>query len=61
LQNVVHEALKRLGCFSQAEGHERELEKAKMSGDGRLLDIAGMDGYLVLCSNQIDLGEKATT
>jgi hypothetical protein len=34
LQNVVHEALNRLGCIAQAEGHERELEEAKRSGDG---------------------------
>jgi hypothetical protein len=40
----VHEALERLGGVAQAEGHERELEKAEWSGDGGLLCIVVMDG-----------------
>jgi hypothetical protein len=59
--NVVHEALKRLGCVAQAEGYEKELEEAKRSGDGGLLDIAGINRNLVVCSNQINLGEEAAT
>jgi hypothetical protein len=33
-------------------------EEAERSGDGGFLDIAGMDRNLVVCSNQVDLGEK---
>jgi hypothetical protein len=59
-QNVVHEALERLGGVSQAEGHEGELKKAEWSGDGGLLHIVGMDGDLVVRSHQLDLGEDGT-
>jgi hypothetical protein len=34
--------------------------KTKRSGDGGHLDIAGMDRNLVVCSNQIDLGDETT-
>jgi hypothetical protein len=39
----------------------RELKEAKKSGDGGLLDIGEMNTSLVVSSNQIDLGEEATT
>jgi hypothetical protein len=54
-QHLVHEALERLGGVTQAEGHVRELEKAKGSCDGGLQDVAGMDGYLVVSSHQVDV------
>jgi hypothetical protein len=60
LQNVIHKALKRLGSVVQAEGHEGELKRAECSGDGDLLYIVRMDGDLVVCSHQVDLGEDRT-
>jgi hypothetical protein len=51
-------------CFSGdawAEIHDRKIEKAKRSGDGGFLDMTGMDKNLVVCSNQIDLGEEKAT
>jgi hypothetical protein len=59
--NVVHESLERLGGVAQAEGHERELEKAKWCDDGRLLYIIRMNGDLVVRSHQVDLGEAGRT
>jgi hypothetical protein len=53
-QHLVHKSLERLGGVTQAEGHERELEKAKGSCDGGLLDVAGMDGELVVRSHQVN-------
>jgi hypothetical protein len=44
--------LESVGGVAQAEGHEGELEKAKWSGDGRLLYIVGMDWDLVVGSHQ---------
>ena len=35
----VHEALKRLCCITEAEGHPEELEESKGRGDSRLGDI----------------------
>jgi hypothetical protein len=53
--------LKSLGGVAQAEGHERELKKAKWCGDGRLLYILRMNGNLVVRSHQVDLGEDGRT
>jgi hypothetical protein len=53
--------LKRLGCVAQAEGHERELEEAKRSSYGGLLDVGGVDRNLIVCSDSIDLRENART
>jgi hypothetical protein len=36
-------------------------KRPERSGNGGLLDIAEMDRNLVVCSNQIDLGEEVTT
>jgi hypothetical protein len=47
-------------ALRKAKGHEGKLEVAKRSGDGGLLDIAGADGNLGVCSNQIDFGQVAT-
>jgi hypothetical protein len=47
--------LESLGGVAQAKGHERELEKAKWSSDGRLLYIVGMDRDLVVGCHQVDL------
>jgi hypothetical protein len=44
-----------------AEEHERELEEAKGSSDGDLLDIAEMYGNLVVGPHQVDLREETTT
>jgi hypothetical protein len=52
--------LERLGGVTQAEGHERELEMAEWRGDGGLLYNVRMDGDLVICSHQVDLGENGT-
>jgi hypothetical protein len=60
-QNVFCEALEHLGGFAQAKGHEGELEKAKWSGSGSVLYIVGMDGDLVVCCHQVNLGENGTT
>jgi hypothetical protein len=59
-QNVVHKALKCLCGVAQAKGHEGELKKAKWSGNGHLLYIIRMDGDLVVCSHQVDLGGDGT-
>jgi hypothetical protein len=60
-QNVVHEALERLGGFAQTEEHEGELEYAEWSGNGHLLYIVGMDGDLIVCSHQVDFAEDGTS
>jgi hypothetical protein len=57
-QNVVHEALERLGGVAQTEG---ELENTECSGDGGFLYIVRMHGNFVVRSHQVDLGEDGTT
>jgi hypothetical protein len=60
-QNVIHEALERLGGVVQKEGHEWELEEAERSCNNGLLDIIGMDGDLVIGSHQVDFGKDGAT
>jgi hypothetical protein len=60
-QHLVHEALERLGGVTQAEGHVRELEKAKGGRDGGLLDVVRMDWGLIVSSHQVDFRVKSAT
>jgi hypothetical protein len=61
LENLVHEALKRLGGVVQAEGHEGELEYAERGSNGRDLYFVGMDGDLIVSCHQVDFREDGTT
>jgi hypothetical protein len=60
-QDVVHEALERLGGVSQAERHVRELEQAKGCSNGCLRDVVGVAGNLVICFHQVDFGKHGAT
>ncbi len=57
-QESIHLPLEGVSGVAQAEGHPQELEKSERSGDGRLLNVAGMHQDLVVTFTQVYLTEE---
>ena len=57
-EDVVHEALKRLGRVPQPEGHAHELEESEGSDQGSLGHVLVSHRYLVESLHQIDHREN---
>jgi hypothetical protein len=57
-EGPVHMVLERWPCISQAKGHPLVLDQAKGGGDGGLLDVVRVDGYLMVPLSQVNLGEN---
>ena len=59
-KDVVHQALARLSCISQAEGHPHCLEHAEGGDDSCLLDVAGLHWNLMEGAAEVQLAEEGT-
>ena len=58
-ENLVHETLECLTSVAQTERHAGKFKQAKRGSDGRFRNIVRLDGYLMVRSYQVKLGEDA--
>ena len=58
MKEVVHQPLKSLGSTAEIVGHLEVFIKAKGSDNSSLRDVRRMNGNLVICFHQIELGEN---
>ena len=56
-KDLVNEPLGGLCCVEQAKRHSSEFEQPKGRSDSCFVDVGGLHWDLVVCPNQIDLGE----
>ena len=60
-QHLVHEALESHSSVLQAEWQPDKLDQSAGCDDGGLLDVGGVDRYLVVALLQVELAEDSCT
>ena len=60
-KDIIHDALERRWCITEAEGHNNPLEGAKLCVEGGFLDIFVLDSDLVEPTNKVYLRKYSGT
>lgn len=60
-KNFIHEPLECLSCVPETKGHAQRLKQAKGCGDGRFGDVLWLYRNLVVCTNEVNVGEDGGT
>ena len=59
-KHLINKPLEGLGRVPQTKGHASELEQAKRHDYGRLGDVRGFHGDVVVCSHQVNFAEDGS-
>ena len=60
-KDLVNEPLESLCCVAQAKRHSSEFEQPKGCSDSCFGDVGGLHWDLMVCPDQIDLGEDGSS
>ena len=58
-EDVIHEALKRLGGVAKTERHSSKLEEVERGSDGSLRVVIGMNRDEMIGTYQVDFGKHS--